>query len=122
MSQFLASLTASNIAYAVGVSVLALYALWGLFLAVMNLKQAKDFGDLSPIAYKLGYPMLFIGYLLDVLVQLTIANLIFWDLPRELTVSARVKRLCLKDGWRGRRARWWREVLLAPFDRSGGHS
>lgn len=104
------------------IAILSLYALWVFFLAVMNLKQAKDAGTLPKAARALGLPMLIVGYLLDCFVQLTAAVLIFAELPRELTVSGRVKRLIESGGgWRKRVAEWFRDVLLAPFDRSGGH-
>ena len=105
-------------AIAVGAS----YLLWLFFLAVMNLKQAKDDSTLPPLALKLGYPILFAGYLLDMIVQLTVANLIFLEPPRELTVSGRIARLIAHgSGWRKRSAEWFRDMLLKPFDRSGGH-
>lgn len=100
----------------------SLYALWVLFLAVMNLKQAKDAGRLHKTARAFGVPILIAGYLLDCFVQMTVAVVIFAEWPRELTVSGRVNRLIESGGgWRKREAQWFRDVLLAPFDRSGGH-
>ena len=97
------------------------YLLWILYLAVMNLKRVKDAGLISPLALTLGYPVLFIGYLLDVLVNITVLTLVLLELPKELTVTARLKRHNrTSTGWRKSVAVWF-EPLLDPFDPSGDH-
>jgi hypothetical protein len=113
------------------------YGLWIHFLAVMNLMQARDEGKLPVWANRLGMPILIAGVLIDVFAQFTIACVVFLELPRELTVSGRVKRwvegprfIGYPDGgpptkgirwWRFSVALWMRVNLLKPFDRSGGH-
>lgn len=103
-------------------SVLALWALWVFYLAVMNLKRARDAGTLHPVAHALGVPVLVVGYVLDCVVNLTVMSVALLELPRELTVSARVSRhLKAGRGWRQRFARWFCSVLLDTFDPSGSH-
>ena len=117
---------------AVGLS----YCLWILFLAVMNLLEARRAGTLTRPAEILGIPVAVVGYVTDVLGQLTVASLVFVEIPKEITVSARVKRWVEGppligypggpptkglNGWRYRVALWLRINLLKPFDRSGGH-
>lgn len=103
-------------------SLLAFWALWVLFLATMNLGQAKAEGKLKGFALWAGYTVLSVGLLVDFVVQVTVATVIWLELPRELTVSGRVERLCREGyGYRLALAMWFRHVLLAPFDRSGGH-
>lgn len=103
-------------------SVLGFRYLWILFLAVMNLKQAKDADQLHGFAYGLGKTVLVEGLIVDAIIQLTVANLIWLEFPRELTVSGRVARLCEHGtGFRKARAIWFRDTLLRIFDRSGGH-
>lgn len=103
-------------------SLLAFWCLWVLFLAVMNLGQAKAEDKLHGFALYAGYTVLAVGLLVDLIVQVLIATVLWLELPRELTVSERVARLCKHgNGWRQRLALWFRRVLLAPFDRSGGH-
>lgn len=103
-------------------SLLAFWALWVLFLATMNLGQAKAEGKLHGFALWAGYTVLAVGLLVDFVVQVTVATVIWLELPRELTVSGRVERLCREGhGYRLALAMWFRHVLLAPFDRSGGH-
>lgn len=100
----------------------AIYLLWVFFLAVMQIRDARDRGSLTPWGIRFGYMVLVPGYLLDFLVQVTIAIPLFWGLPRELTVSARVKRLVATGtGWPRRCAMWFRTHMLKPFDRTGGH-
>lgn len=103
-------------------SLLALWLLWVLFLAVMNLGQAKAEGKLKGFNLYAGYTVLAVGLLVDLVVQVLVASILWLEFPRELTVSERVARLCKHgSGWRQRLALWFRAVLLAPFDRSGGH-
>lgn len=103
-------------------ALLAFWLLWVLFLATMNLGQAKAEGKLKGFALWAGYTVLSVGLLVDFVVQVTVATVIWLELPRELTVSGRVERLCREGyGYRLALAMWFRHVLLAPFDRSGGH-
>lgn len=99
-----------------------IYALWIFFLAVMALKRARDSGTLSTPALVMGMPVLWMGLLVDAFVQVTVASLVFLELPRELTVTARLTRL--KKGpvtWRQRFAAWCCAHLLNAFDPSGNH-
>lgn len=97
------------------------YALWIFYLAVMSLKRAQDAGRLSISAKVFGYPVLFAGLVLDFFVNVTLCTALFLELPREMTVTARLKRHNRKsDGWRQRLAAWF-EPLLDPYDPSGDH-
>ena len=97
------------------------YVLWVLYLAVMNLKRVKDAGLLSPLALVLGYPVFIFGYLLDILVNVFLMTFILLEMPKELTVTARLKRHKQQStGWRLSIAKWF-EPLLDPFDPSGDH-
>jgi len=98
------------------------FILWLLFLAVMNIDQARSEGKLPRDLVVPAYTALAIGYLVDFVVQVTFASVLWLELPRELTVSERVARLYREGhGYRLTLALWFRRVLLAPFDRSGGH-
>mgnify|MGYP006915280875 CR=1 FL=1 len=103
-------------------ALLAFWVLWVLFLAVMNLAQVRAEGKLHGFARWAGYTVLAVGLVVDLIVQVLAASLLWLELPREWTVSERVARLCQHgSGWRLRLALWFRRTLLAPFDRSGGH-
>lgn len=101
---------------------LLLYALWVFFLAVMSLKRAKDAGLLTTTAKFFGYPVLLVGLLLDFVANVTVMTLLLCELPREGTVTSRLKRhnSTSSTGWRKAVAAW-AEPLLDPYDPSGDH-
>jgi hypothetical protein len=99
----------------------ASYALWIFYLAVMNLQRVRDMGKLGTVAKVFGYPVLLVGYALDVLVNVTLMTVLFLEIPRETTVTARLKRHNRTgSGWRQRLAAWF-EPLIDPYDPSGDH-
>lgn len=101
----------------------AFYALWILYLAVMNLKGARDDGTLGPFALFFGLPVFVTGYALNVLINVFVMSVILLELPRlrELLVSARVQRHVRGDGYRAAVCRWIAVHLLNPFDPRGFH-
>ena len=110
-----------SISYAVLIGFGSTYALWIFYLAVMNLKRARDAGLLTKTAAALGYPVLFIGYVLDCFVNVFVMTGLFLELPQELTVTSRLKRHNKEStDWRKARA-VWAEPFLDPFDPSGKH-
>jgi hypothetical protein len=108
-------------------ALLSVYVLWLLYLAVMNLKRAKDAGNIPRVSLWLGYPILLAGLLIDWLVNVVIFTVLFFDLPGNATelVTGRLKRYAYGEGygftWRQRAAHWFAEHLLDPFDPSGKH-
>jgi hypothetical protein len=107
--------------HAILIGLVAPYVLWVFYLAVMSLKHAQDAGLLTRTAKVLGYPVLIVGYLLDCAVNALVLSVLLVELPRELTVTARLKRHNqYSTGWRKAVARW-AEPLLDPFDPSGDH-
>lgn len=105
-----------------GYALVALYALWLFYLALTNLYRAKRAGTIRSVSLWMGYPILIVGALLDLLVNLVIMTVVFVELPRELLVT---QRLCrhIKDGsgWRNKLAYWICHNLLNAFDPSGDH-
>lgn len=67
------------------------------------------------------YPALVVGLLLDLIVNTFVATLIFIELPREWTVSARLTRHSEGGGWRQRVAIAIRTALLDNIDPNGVH-
>ena len=99
----------------------SIYALWVFYLAVMGLKRARDAGLLHRTARFFGLPVLVVGYLLDAFVNIFFMTALMLEMPRELTVTARLKRhIKTSQGWRLSVARWF-IPLLDPFDVSGKH-
>lgn len=102
-------------------AVLACYALWVFYIAVMGLKRVRDTVGLSKWATRFGIPVLFVGYILDALVNWFVMTLVLLELPKETTVTARLKRHNREsDGWRAAVVNFF-EPLLDPFDPSGSH-
>ena len=100
---------------------LLVYTLWIFFLAVMCLKRAKEDGRLSKAALVLGYPVLIVGYLLDMLTNVLVCTVLFWEIPTGRTVTGRLKYHIADAAWRGKIARWICGNLLDTFDPSGKH-
>lgn len=101
---------------------LPLYVLWFFYLGVMNLKRAYDAKTLTSTAYALGLPALGFGYFYDALMNITVMTVLFLELPREWTVTARVSRhQRAGNGYRYRISHWMCKHLLDPFDSSGCH-
>ena len=99
----------------------AVYGLWLFYLAAMNLRRAKEAGRLSRVVLVIALPILLAAVAIDVAVNLTLASLVFFDRPREWTVSERLARYLPGTDWRAKVALWAAEHLLDPFDPSGSH-
>lgn len=103
-------------------TLLSIYLLWIFYLAVMNLHRVHKTTGLSKTTFIFGVPVLAVGLLLDVLVNISVCSLLFLDIPRELTVTARLQRYNkASDGWRKKTALWIAEHFLDVFDPSGKH-
>ena len=76
----------------IGVSLLITYGLYVFYAAVMNIKRVRDMGKLTTLGKVFGYPTLVIGLILDLLVNWFVMTLILLEVPRELTVTSRLKR------------------------------
>lgn len=110
-----------HIAYYLVTSFLLTYALWIFYIAVMNLKRVRDEGKLSQFATVLGYPVLFIGLVLDLAVNVLVMTPLLMELPQEMTVTSRLKRhRATSDGWRLSIVMFLKPIL-DPFDPSGTH-
>lgn len=103
---------------------LSIGILWVLYLAVMNLRYARDAGVylLTPATQRMGKAVLGIAYVWDFLCNMLPVSVIFLELPHELLVTARVQRhVDGPDGWRRRVAIWFAVNMLNPFDLTGDH-
>jgi hypothetical protein len=99
----------------------ATYALYVFYAAVMNIKRVRDAGKLTWVGKALGYPTLVIGLVLDLFVNLTLMTIVLLEIPRELTVTARLKRHHKEStGWRLAVVKFF-EPVLDPLDPSGDH-
>ncbi len=97
------------------------YALYVFYAAVMNIKRVRDMGKLTKLGMAFGYPTLVIGLILDLLVNWFVMTIILLEVPRELTVTSRLKRHNREStGWRLAVVKFF-EPVLDPLDPSGDH-
>lgn len=94
------------------------------FLAIMHLRDMRDAGKLTERGTRWGKCILAVGYFLDGAFNLTWACVEFLDIPRELTVTYRLKRY--KHGanvkaWRVAKAEAYARDFLDPADSKGPH-
>lgn len=95
---------------------------WLFYRVVMKFKAWRELGLLNPVTSAIGYTIMYIGLILDIEANIIVASVVFMELPRELTISARVKRLVRgEDGWRRSLAIWVARVLLNPYSGSKPH-
>lgn len=98
-------------------TLISIYVLWLFYLAVMALYSAKEKGALTKPALVLGYPILIIGALLDVAVNVTVLSVLMLEAPREWLVTKRLARHIKQgQGWRKSIAQWVCQNLLDTFD------
>ena len=103
------------------------YALYVFYCAVMNIKRVRDEGKLTWFGKVLGYPTLYIGLCLDMLVNVFVMTVVLLELPHEFTVTSRLKRHHLEsigdsclNKWRMSVVKFF-EPVLDPLDPSGDH-
>lgn len=97
--------------------IMGLYLFWCLYVLVMGLYRAHLAGRLRGLNRVLAWPVVIAGALIDVVANLTVASLVFWERPREWLVTHRLARhVNTGTGWRHRLARWICDSLLDPFD------
>lgn len=104
-----------------GAAVLWTWVLWVFYLAVMHLQERRDADMIPRFAYIPGMAALWVGWALDFLINVAVLTVVMIEIPRETTVTARLKRHKDDMGWRGSIARWIAAQLLDPFDPSGTH-
>lgn len=104
-----------------GAHLLLLFQLWVYYLAVMHLKKINDTVGLPK---KIKVPAgiaLAIGYITDAYLNIVLLTLITLRLPKELTISSRLKRYNKEEGTWGKKVAQWFEPFLDPFDPRGEH-
>lgn len=104
-----------------GGSLAITYGLYVFYCAVMNIKRVRDMGKLTKLGMAFGYPTLIIGLVLDLVVNVLVMTIILLEIPREWTVTSRLKRHHREStGWRLAVVKFF-EPVLDPLDPSGDH-
>jgi hypothetical protein len=94
-------------------------ATWLFYVAIMHLRLVQNTEGLTLPQKVMGYPLLIVGLILDVILNLVFVTVLLLDFPRELLTTSRFRRFRHDKGWRGRQVRWWCRHFLEPFD--SGH-
>ncbi len=97
---------------------LLIYGFYLLFVVTMAAKAA--WSTLPLPARILLAPAALAAVLMDAAFNITLATIIFMDLPHEPLFTARLNRYRAEGGWREIGATWICRNLLDPFQ-SGGH-
>ncbi len=99
-----------------------LWAFWAMYVLVMGIYRAHLAKRLTPVTLAMSLPFVALGYVMDVLANVTVASVVFVELPREVLVTDRLKRhMQAGSGWRFTIANWVCNNLLDVFDPSGNH-
>jgi hypothetical protein len=103
----------------------ALYIFMLLYILTMGLYRAVLSKRLTPdmYLYKLLVPVVFIAYIVDFLANMTVATVLFRELPREKLVTTRLIRLRKDepDTKNGKMAAYICDKMLDIFDPTGNH-
>lgn len=113
-------------------AVASLLLLWVFYLAVMSLAKVKKTSGLNQDSEQLGTLVLLIGYVLDLNANIGVMTVLLAELPRETTVTARLRRHNRPVDESLPTPTWmlarWRlavvqrfEPILDPYDPSGDH-
>lgn len=74
-----------------------LWAFWAMYVIVMGIYRAHLAKRLTAVTLCLSAPFIVLGYLMDVVANLTVASLVFLELPRELLVTSRLQRYVAQE-------------------------
>lgn len=100
-----------------------LWALWILYVAMMNVQRAATNSALPWQAKMLVIPTTVVFDIIEFVANVVVCTLLFWDLPREITVSDRLRRYAqdpARAGWRMIGVNFIRP-MIDPFDHKGPH-
>lgn len=100
---------------------LDLYVFFILYVASMAMIRAHAENKLNGLLWVLCVPFVAFSWVVDVIHNLTLFTILFVELPRELTVTERLKRHVTQHTFRGKFARWMGSTLLNAFDHTGDH-
>ena len=102
---------------------LTLWALWVLYIAMMNIKRATLIKPLPWQAKLLVYPTMAVFEVIEFIANVVVLTVLFFDWPREIRVSDRLRRYWkrpAKYGWRLHVVKFIKP-MLDPFDPAGPH-
>lgn len=103
-------------------TLLALWVFWCLYVFTMGLYRSFLAGRLKGLPLIMAAPLTAVAFVVDVIMQMTIATIVFAELPRHWLVTHRLRAYLLQgSGWRYDWASYLCKHLLDPFDPTGAH-
>jgi hypothetical protein len=102
---------------------LTLWALWVLYIAMMNIKRVAATQPMPIRVKMLVYPTMAVFEVFEVVANVVILTVLFWDWPKEKHVSDRLRRYWKRParyGWRLHVVKFLKP-MLDPFDPTGDH-
>lgn len=100
----------------------SLWLLWALYVFVMGVYRLHLKKELKGINFVLAWPIVIVGVILDAVINITLASIIFLDIPREWLTTARLHRYIENEaGWRTKIAKYICDNILDIFDPKGNH-
>lgn len=97
----------------------SLLVFYVLYIAAINIY--RDWDTLAPWVQAVAFAPLVIMVMVDMVMQLTLATLVFLDWPREFMVTQRLARYRTTTGWRKTVADAICTQALNPFDPTRKH-
>jgi len=88
----------------------------------MGIYRAHIHKRLHGVTFALALPFVALGYFVDVFANITIASVVFLELPKEWLVTHRLKRyIKAEEGLRYKVSKWICDKMLDTFDPTGDH-
>lgn len=100
---------------------LELYLFFLLYVASMGMIRAHKERKLNLMLWIMCTPFVVISLIVDFLNNVFVFTFLFAELPKELTVTERLKRHVKEHTFRGKLARFIGDTLLNAFDPTGNH-
>ncbi len=98
-----------------------LYLFFIMYVTSMGIIRAHAEKKLNLILWLLCLPYVISALIIDFINNITVFTVLFAELPKQWTVTARLKRHVNEQTLRGKLARWFGDTLLNPFDHTGDH-
>lgn len=115
-------------AYFILWTVLALWGsahvLWGLYVIAMGLQRVHKTTGLSKAQWVFGLPYVILGYIIDFFFNVIFGTIVFYDIPRHGTFSARLTDYIENEkpgSYRYKLSIWVTTKLLDSIDMRGLH-
>ena len=93
------------------------YVYYAAVIMFRNMRDAGALEGLTPSVIVMIKLALYVGLILDGILNWVFLTVVFWEWPKEVLCTYRVKRFYWGDeGWRKQRARWFAKNWLLPVD------